>query len=163
MLTGSAEQSEDVARHSLRQCLLDLRHVLSKVKLEAIRADGDSIGLQSSMVVVDVTRFEQQVARGTPEALQEAMDLYRGELLEGLSINERAFEDWLRAERERLRSLAVGAFKKLLAHHIRQKATDAGVQVAIRFLVLEPFDESVHRALMRLYACLLYTSDAADE
>src|SRR5262249_7450271 len=38
-----ADQSEDAARHALRQCLLDLRSVLAKANLEVIRAEGDLI------------------------------------------------------------------------------------------------------------------------
>jgi DNA-binding SARP family transcriptional activator len=146
------EQSEDAARHALRQCLLDLRQVLAKANLKAIRAEGDLIGLDPSRVVVDTARFEHQVAHGTPEALQDAVALYCGDLLEGFNVKEPAFEDWLRAERERLRSLAVEALKKLLAHYVGQNVTGTAAQFAIRLLALEPFDEAVHRALMSLYA-----------
>ena len=89
-----AEQSEDTARHALRQCLLDLRQVLAKAKLEAIRAEADLIGLEPSRVVVDAARFESQIAHGIPEALEDAVALYRGDLLEGFSLKEPAFEDW---------------------------------------------------------------------
>src|SRR6185436_17112167 len=65
---------------------------------------------------------------------------------------EPAFEDWLRVERERLRFQAVGVMKKLLAHHVRQKATDSAIQITVRLLALEPLDEAVHRALMQLYS-----------
>jgi len=146
------EQSEDAARHALRQCLLDLRQVLTKAKVEALRVEADSIGLDSSTVVVDAERFERRIAQGTPEALQEAMVLYRGDLLEGFSVKEVAFEDWLRGERERLRTQAIDGLKGLLAHYVRKKIPDAAIQVAIRLIALEPFDEAVHRTLMRLYA-----------
>src|SRR5437867_10628164 len=38
-----ADQSEDAARHALRQCLHDLRNMLANANLEAIRAEGDLI------------------------------------------------------------------------------------------------------------------------
>ena len=147
-----AEQSEDAARHALRQCLLDLRQALIKANIAAIRAEADLIGLEPSMVVVDAVCFERKIAQGTPEALEEAAVLYRGDLLEGFSIKEPAFEDWLRVERERLRFQAIGVLKKLLAHHVRQKGTDSAIQITVRLLALEPFDEAVHRALMQLYS-----------
>ena len=146
------DHDDEAARHALRQCLLDLRHVLATVSQDALRVEGDLIYLEPSTVVVDVARFERHVAQGTAEALQEAVALYRGDLLEGFSIPEESFEDWLRAERERLRTLAVGAMKRLLGCHERENAPDAAVAVAVRLLALEPFDEAVHRALMRLYA-----------
>ena len=35
--------------------------------------------------------------------------LYQGDLLEGLNVDAASFEEWLRADRERLRGLAVAA------------------------------------------------------
>lgn len=147
-----SELGEDAARHGLRQCLLELRHALERLDGEVIRADAEEIGLDIRRLVVDVVRFEACVARGTSDALEEAVALYRGDLLEGFSLDERAFEDWLQLERERLRSRAVEAFRKLLAHHSRDGVTDAGIQIALRLLAIEPFDEAAHRTLMRLYA-----------
>ena len=146
------EQSEEVARHGLRQCLLDLRQALAKRKIEAVQTEGDSIGLVRSRVVVDVACFERHLAHGTPKALEDAVALYRGDLLEGFSLEERTFEDWLHLERERLRSQAVVALRKLLSHHVRERTTDIAVQIALRLLTFESFDETVHRTLMRLYA-----------
>src|SRR5262249_22454133 len=100
---------------------------------------------------VDVAAFERFVAEGTPQALARAAELYRGALLEGLNFKEEPWEDWLRAERERLQELAVGALKKLLAHHTETGAGEAASQIARRLLVLDPHDEAVHRSLMRLY------------
>jgi len=146
------EQSEDIARHGLRQCLLDLRHALAKGKVEAIRAESDVIGLEPSRTVVDVARFHRLVGQANAAALKEAVDLYHGDLLEGFSVDEPPFEDWLQVERERLRSRAVEALRKLLAEHVREKVIGAAVDIAVRLLTFEPFDEAVHRTLMRLYA-----------
>jgi DNA-binding SARP family transcriptional activator/tetratricopeptide (TPR) repeat protein len=147
-----SELSEDAARHALRQCVLDLRQTLAKANIIAIRTEADLIGLEAARVIVDVARFEHQVTQGTPAALEEAVALYRGDLLEGFSVEEPAFEDWLRLERERLRSQAVRVLKNLLAHHVREKVADAAIPVAIRLLAFEPFDEAVHRTLMHLYS-----------
>lgn len=145
------EHSEDAARHALRQCLHDLRQSLERAHIEAIRAKGDLIGVDPNKVVVDVARFERHIAQGAVEGLEEAVALYRGDLLEGFSLEESSFEEWLSAERERLRAQAVGALRKLLAHRTKERRAD-GAQVAARLLTLEPFDEAVHRTLMRLYA-----------
>src|ERR1700752_4211430 len=56
-----SEHSEDVARHGLRQCLLDLRHALAKGEIAAIRAEGDLIGVEPSKTVVDVAHFDRLV------------------------------------------------------------------------------------------------------
>ena len=43
--------------------------------------------------------------------------LYRGDLLEGLVLDEAAFEAWLLSERERLREIVIEALLTVLAHH----------------------------------------------
>jgi len=146
------EQDEDTARHGLRQCLFDLRRALAKAKVQAIRAEGDLIGLEPSRIVVDVASFDRLVGQGNAAALTQAIGVYQGDLLDGFGVDEPPFEDWLQVERERLRSRAVIALKKLLAHHVGEKVFEAAVQVAIHLLAFEPFDEDVHRTLMRLYA-----------
>jgi DNA-binding SARP family transcriptional activator len=146
------EHSEPIARHRLRQCLLDVRQALARCKVDAIRIDGDLIGLEPSRVIVDVSRFEQLVAESSIGALEEALALYRGDLLEGLTVTAPSFEDWLQIERERLRTHAVNALRTLLEHYVGAKVADGAVRVALRLLELEPFDESAHRALIRLYA-----------
>ena len=90
--------------------------------------------------------------RRRPRALAAAVALYEGDLLEGLTVQEPPFEDWLLRERERLREGALEALGRLLAHQRAAGSTEAAVQTALRLLALDPLQEPVHRALMRLYA-----------
>jgi predicted ATPase len=99
-----------------------------------------------------VARFDRLVGDGRAAALEQAISLYHVDLLDGFGVDEPPFEDWLQVERERLRSRAVVALKKLLSHHVGENLVDAAVQAAIRLLAFEPFAEDVHRTLMRLYA-----------
>ena len=145
------DSAEDQARHSLRQALFDLRKALPRTKPEILQSDGVGVGLNPATVDVDAARFERLVAEGTPQAMARAADLYRGDLLEGLSLKEEPWEEWLRAERERLRDLGIEALKKLLAHQTEAGATEAAIQTAGRLLALDPLQEAVHRSLMRLY------------
>jgi DNA-binding SARP family transcriptional activator len=103
------------------------------------------------MVDVDVASFVRCVADGTPDALEQAVNLYKGDLLHGFSLNEPLFEDWLLPERERLRELALEALARLLAHHTSSGQTERAIRTAGRLLALDPLQEVVHRALMRLY------------
>jgi tetratricopeptide (TPR) repeat protein len=98
--------------------------------------------------------FEQLVRARTPEALGQAVELYRGDLLEGLSLQEAPFEEWLMGERERLRELAIEAHAALLAAQRASGAVEAALQTGLRLIALDPPQESVHRTLMRLYAQL---------
>jgi DNA-binding SARP family transcriptional activator len=141
------------ARHSLRQALSALRKVLAAAAAAPeILVEGEHVALDRAAVAVDALDFERQVKVGTLESLEAALDLYRGELLEGLPVGEPAFEEWLIAERERLRELALQALARLVGLHDKRGVTDAAIQAAQKLLSLDPLQEAAHRALMRLYA-----------
>jgi DNA-binding SARP family transcriptional activator/predicted ATPase len=144
---------EPQARRGLRQALFTLRKAVN-AEPPALLIDGETVALNPTSVDVDVVEFERQVAEGTPAALERAATLYRGELLEGLALQETPFEEWLLAERERLRELALDALAKLLRHQRTTEAPEAALRTALRLLALDPLQESVHRAIMRLYVQL---------
>lgn len=150
LLWGDA--TDEQARHSLRQALFAIRQALPPHEGEILDVGSDAVGLRQAAAEVDVAAFEQLLKRGTAEALGEACALYRGEFLEGLGVQETAFEEWLTSERERLRELAVGALTTLLAQHEREGSVGQAVNVAARLLSLDPLQEAVQRTLMRLYA-----------
>jgi len=146
-----SSHTDDTARHGLRQSLFELRQALAKANLDAIHLEGDGIALDPSRVVVDAVRFDRLTGQRTIQALTDAVALYQGDFLDGFRLEEPAFEDWLHANRERLRSRAIEALRRLLAEHARRGVTDAAIEVAVRLLSFDPCDESVHRTLMRLY------------
>jgi DNA-binding SARP family transcriptional activator len=146
------ELSDERARHGLRQCLVDLRKALSRLAPSALAIEPDSVRLDPDGLEIDVAAFERLVRDGALASLERATSLYRGDLLEGLGVKEPALEEWLLAERERLRELAVTALARLLAHQARSQAAEPAVQTALRLLALDPLQEAVHRTLMRLYA-----------
>jgi len=100
---------------------------------------------------VDAERFERFVTDGSPSALEQATQLYKGDFLEGLDVKEEMFEEWLMTERERLRELALDGSAKLLSHQLKNNLDEAAIQTALRLLGLDPLQESVHQILMRLY------------
>ena len=77
--------------------------------------------------------------------------MYGGDLLAGFDVRESLFEEWLLAERERLRDLTLEVIAKLLAHYLKTDQLESGTRVATRLLALDPLQEAVHRTLMRLY------------
>ena len=139
------------ARQSLRQALLSLRRAIDPVERKALRLEGDTVTLEPKVVRVDVATFANLVARGTTDALEEAAGLYRGDLLEHLVVAAEPFEEWLVAERERLRELAQEALAKLLAKQATAASAEPAIRTALRLLKIDPLQEAVHRALMRLY------------
>ena len=94
-------------------------------------------------------------------ALQQAADLYRGELLAGWAANRApAFEDWLMAERQRLQDTALEALYRLAAHYARDGAYPEAIATVRRVLALEPWHEEAHRQLMQLLALTGRRSEA---
>src|SRR5439155_26183954 len=89
----------------------------------------------------DVARLERLVADGRPEALEQIAGLYRGDLLAGLTLAERPFEEWLTSERERLHELAIQGLGRLLIHQQKAGTAEPAVQTGLRLLALDPLQE----------------------
>ncbi|MBI2204321.1 MAG: AAA family ATPase [Candidatus Rokubacteria bacterium] len=147
LLWGATSDAQ--ARANLRHTVFTLRKALGE---SVLQTEGHTLAIDANAVDVDASTFERLIDDGTPSALERAGEIYGGDLLDGLVVDEPAFEEWLLAQRERLRERAVEALAKLLAHQMREPATERAIQTAMRLLTLEPLQEAVHRTLMRLYA-----------
>jgi predicted ATPase/class 3 adenylate cyclase len=78
--------------------------------------------------------------------------LYGGDFLDAFDPKAQSFQDWILAERARLRARALGAMSRLLARYMNSSATDPAIALAVRLLAIDPLQEPVHRTLMQLYA-----------
>src|SRR5262249_1593879 len=125
LLWGSTVES--TARTSLRQTLYALRRALRPADAEPLQVDASTVSPDPAPATVDVREFEQRVADGTPSALADAATLYQGALLDGLTIQEAPFEDWLLGERERLHEVALTALGRLLGHQRTAGSTEAAI------------------------------------
>ena len=139
------------ARGNLRQALSRIQKAFARANVPAMRFEGDTIALDPSAVEVDVAAFQRLLADGRPGALEQAVERYRGDLLEGLALPERAFDEWLISERERLHELATKALGRLLAHQSTTEADEQTLRTARRLLELDPLEEAVHRLVMRVH------------
>lgn len=139
----------DHARASLRQTLFVMRRVLGEAP---IVSDGETLKLAAA-VDVDLWEFADLVARGTPEALQRAGELYQGDLLEGHAGGRSfAFDEWLAAEQQRLRGEVLHVLACVLDHAVLHREPATARRAAARMLAIDPAEETAHRALMRIYA-----------
>jgi DNA-binding SARP family transcriptional activator len=146
------ERSDEHARDGLRHALVALRKALPAGKSSSLLVEAQTLALDPALVEADAATFERRVGEGTPESLEQAAELYRGDLLLGFSVHEPLFEDWLVAERERLRELALEGMAKLLARQRAVGAIEAAIQTGLKLIALDPLHEPVHRMMMRLYA-----------
>jgi predicted ATPase/DNA-binding SARP family transcriptional activator len=152
LLWGDMQDAQ--ARGNLRNALSRIKKALPRSARASLLFNGANVSLDPSAVDVDVARFERLIADGSADALGQVADLYRGDLLAGLVLAERPFEEWLTAERERLHELAIQGLGRLFACQQQADAHEPAVQTGLRLLALDPLQESVHRAVMRLYVRL---------
>jgi len=144
---------DEQARASLRQALYDLRKNLGNAA-GALRTEGETVLLDPAAVELDVTTFTRIAGEEAPEALEQVALLYRGDLLEGLNVDEEPFEAWLMEERERLRELAMETLARGLSRQRKTGALAAALRTARQILAIDRLQEPVHRTLMRLHAQL---------
>ncbi len=150
------ESPEDKARLSLRAALHALR--------EALEPEPDQKGkyiLFSRANVqfnpqapcwIDLVQFERLLEEADalqgPErarALQEAIALYRGELLQGI------YDEWCLEARDRLNDLHLKALQELVVNHTERKEFEQAVHCAKELLAKNSLLEDVHRQLIYLY------------
>jgi DNA-binding SARP family transcriptional activator len=149
---------EDLDEASARKCLRNelwrIRHLLDAWGPGAggLQIDNGSVRFAAPAgAFIDVARFEEAL-RDDGEAcgngvarLCEAIELYRGDLLEGCE------EEWCHAPRERLRQVFLTSLERLLDHHSTRRDWQAAICCARRILHCDPLLEHVERKLMLCY------------
>jgi len=135
------ELDQKHARAALREALHVLRGAVGQ-GIVTSRGD-EEIGLDADRFWSDVAAFERAVASGE---WGEALELYRGDLLEGFFISEAPeFERWLESERARLRDAACRSAHALIARSEASGDLAAAASWARRATRLTPFDEELVR------------------
>ncbi len=135
------ELDQKHARAALREAL----HVLRGAVGQGIvtRRGDEEIGLDADLFWNDVAAFDRAVAAAE---WGEALELYRGDLLEGFFISEAPeFERWLETERARLKDAACRSAHALIERSEASGDFAAAASWARRAARLTPFDEKLVR------------------
>src|SRR6516165_3551308 len=106
-------QGSEQARHSLRNCLLELRKALGPSAARYLAADFANCRIAE--VTVDLDRFEELSRSRNRSELQAAAELYRGEFLADFDLDSEPFQEWLAAERDRTLALICDILQRLTA------------------------------------------------
>ena len=85
------------------------------------------------------------------QCLEKALALYRGDFMEGFSIDSAPFEEWVLLKSEQVRQQALEALRRLAAAYQEIGELELALQHARRWVEVEPWDESAYRALMRIF------------
>ena len=137
------------ALSTLRTALSDLRRMAGSYVI----TDDPVFMNPASDYWVDADEFEARLLNLsdlTTEQIEEALALYRGDFLEGVYVKSQEFDDWARAERDRLQLLAMQALDTLIIHYQNQGQYTRAMDAATRLLQIDTLREETHRQLMLL-------------
>jgi DNA-binding SARP family transcriptional activator/class 3 adenylate cyclase len=137
------------AKQNLRQALFRLRKLIGE---DALESDGEVVSLNAAAVGCDVGRFEALVREGGCDALSAAADLYRGRLVDDVSISEEGWNEWLTLERERLLELVLGALMRLGELELAAGRAERALKAGQRAIALNDMREDAHRLIVQALA-----------
>jgi DNA-binding SARP family transcriptional activator/TolB-like protein len=139
------------ARHALSQTLYFIRRSLGK---DVIRNGGEVLALNPDVIVTDVSAFLRALDDERPA---EALELYRGELLQGFVFDvDPEIDRWLDGARERLHQKALEATGLLSRQAEANGDTRSAIEWAERGITLSPLHEA---PLRRFLALLMHASE----
>jgi DNA-binding SARP family transcriptional activator len=135
------DSNERQAQTNLRKVLHNLRRAVPEVE-RLIEIGPRTLRWRADVPLsLDVVQFERALAAGR---LEEAVETYAGELLEG------RYDEWVQDERERLAGLYLDALEQLAHRHERAGRWADATRYAERLVAEDPLREESHRLLMRL-------------
>ena len=156
------------ARQNLRQALFFLKKALSVVAgCDAfLQITAKTIQWKSRDARVDLHTFQERWrlsqthshanVHACPtciDSYREAIALYRGEFLQGLSLKDnQPFEEWALFLREQFHRQAMAMLGALITYHMAAGAYEQAQRYANCQVVLEPWHEEGHRHLMQALA-----------
>lgn len=139
------------AAANMRKFLLRVRERQERFGFKLIRCERNHVELVRS-ARIDLAAFLKIAAAPESSDILPLCELYRGDLLEGLSWEEIESSEWLELQRTKLRDAFAGALTSRL-ELIDRDADRITLRMAARRLVeVDPYNETGHRALMRLFA-----------
>jgi len=166
LLWPDADQS--TARANIRK---SLSRIKSDLGADVLLATNNQVALNPDISLwLDVYQFHAYVEQARKHnhglqgkdrplcnecqtALQEAVQLYRGDFMEGFSLPDSStFDEWQFFQTDGYRQQLSGALQHLGQQHIALGEYDSAVEYGRKWLALDMFNEPAHRQLMLAYA-----------
>lgn len=149
------EMSDTDAKNNLRQALTNLRKIADEyliITRDSIEFTGDCF-LDSSKFESDIKNASSLDHQPASVILTNSLTLYRGDFLEGFYVRDAPdFEDWMLAERARLREIALQALHRLTEIEMSRANYLATLDSTSRLLAFDPWREEAHRQRMSALA-----------
>lgn len=134
------------ARHSLRQALTRLRRALGE---DVFVNSDDVLTIRPGRFGCDAVSFEASIHAETREARKAAVDLYQGAFLAYIDIPEKAWTDWVCAQRRRFENLAVNGLIRLGEEEEKESVPAQALEFAKRAITINDLREDGHRLVLR--------------
>ena len=146
------EDDEQRARGELRRTLSNLTSLLPG----CLVIDKTSAAFRPAEdCTIDLWRFEQLTTQSSVDSLtlSEAAELYRGEIMEGLYLDDcPEFENWLLTIREQHQQQYITILNTLTQHYIHIGEYHNALRYVTRTLESDPLSENVQQQMMLLLA-----------
>ena len=144
------EKEPATARRNLVRLLSLLRADLPEKAL--LGSDNTAVWLNPGHVSCDVHDFLRLSESKKQEDWQTAVALYRGPFLSGFSLDSYPFDDWQQANDYDLERRYLELLARLVKKTQAIGETDQAIVYAQRYLAIDELAETIHRALIALYA-----------
>jgi TolB-like protein/Tfp pilus assembly protein PilF len=131
------------------------------VDFSGLVAGDDQISLDVDSYRADAHDLEDLADREGASAPDIALKSFTGVFMDGFSLREPAFQEWLEEERRRCRGLAQAVLRRRLVRLEDEGSLDDAIGVARLLLALDPLQEDIHRSLMRIFMADGRIGDAA--
>jgi DNA-binding SARP family transcriptional activator len=137
------DDEEDSARAKLRATISDLQRVLPQPARDFVHVETDTLAWNPDVEVsLDVDAFV--AASRDRSHLEEAIDLYRGDLLPEL------YDEWLYAVRERYRNTYLTCLAELVSATRKKGDFGRAIEIARKVLAVDPWREDIVRRIMAM-------------
>jgi len=134
------DADQELGRASLRQALTALRRSMPRKAQATLVTEGEFVLLDPECTGTDLEYFLFSVEAGTRRSLDDAVALWRGDLLEGMDVRSSRFDEWLNEQRMVLRRQMSDALRKLTRLCIAEEDEEGALIACTRLLSMEPLD-----------------------
>ena len=142
----------DDPKSELRWCLSKLRPLVNGPAATRLIADREQVRIDTSSLDIDAISLARNaqttLTSGSLQDLQSLRALFRGDFLEGLSVDRAPlFDNWLSGQRHRF-----GQWRQLMLERLATvlpSESDDRIEVLRECIEVAPFDEAAHIELVR--------------
>ncbi|HEU5103283.1 MAG TPA: BTAD domain-containing putative transcriptional regulator, partial [Roseiflexaceae bacterium] len=163
------DQPDPVARHNLRQALVNLRQVIgdasatprllliTRTTVQFNTASDYDLDVATFLVALDTsarhTHAQPQACAFCARQRRQAIALYRGSFLDQFFVHDSVtFDEWIVLKREYLQQRALDALAWLVGYYQRRGEYADAIAMARRMLAIDALREEAHRTLIGLLA-----------